>query len=54
MKVVQLDINGKEIKTWNSVREIQRELGFHTDKIFKCLRGKRKTYKNYQWKYFEE
>lgn len=54
MKVVQLDINGKEIKKWNSVREIQKELGFHTDKIFKCLKGKRKTYKNYIWKYCEE
>lgn len=54
MKVIQLDINENEIKTWNSVREIQRELGFHTDKIFKCLKGKRKTYKNYIWKYCKE
>ena len=54
MKVVQFDLRGRKIKTWNSVREIRRELGFHTWKIFECLKGKRCTYKNYIWKYEEE
>lgn len=39
------------IKTWDSIMQIERELGFRENHICECCNGKRKTAHNYIWKY---
>jgi hypothetical protein len=52
-KIHQIDPKtGELIKTWNSTREPQRELGISN--ISKVCKGQRKTMGGYIWKYAEE
>lgn len=50
-KVIQFDLNGNEIKTWYSVVDIERELGFNQAAISHCCNGKTKTSNGFIWKY---
>lgn len=51
-KVEQIDANtGDVVKTWTSLREIERELGFAHGNIYACCTGKRKTRGGYLWRY---
>ena len=49
--IMQLDLNGDIIRRYPSVMQAQRETGFSNGWIGDCLRGRRKTYKGYLWKY---
>lgn len=42
---------GNVIKTWSTVRDVQKELGFNSGDIFKCCRGEQKTSKGFIWKF---
>jgi len=42
------------IKIWQSIAEVQRQLGFSQGNISETARGKRKTAYGYIWKYVEE
>ena len=42
------------IKTWDSLKEIESELGFYCSNIVKCCQGKINTYKGYIWRYNDE
>lgn len=42
---------GKLVKKWYSVSDIQRELGFNVGSISMCANGKRKTCGGFIWKY---
>lgn len=49
--VNQYDLNGKLIKSWNSIREAGRILDIDSSSIAKCCKGFYKTSKNYVWRY---
>jgi hypothetical protein len=50
-KVIQKDINGNFIKIWDSVMDIERELGYKSGAISNCCLGKCKTSGNFIWNY---
>lgn len=49
--ILQVTKQGKIIHKWNSVREVERELGFNRSNIIKCCKGKLKLAYGYVWKY---
>lgn len=51
VSVNQYDLKGKLIKTWNCMRDIQRELGFEHTNISRCCRNKQKTAYGFIWRY---
>ena len=55
-KVNQYDLNGVFIKTWDSMMDVERELGYNHSLISACCGHKRrmKTYKGFIWKYDKE
>lgn len=51
-KVNQYDLEGNFIRTWPSISEIQRELGFKTNSsIIQCCKGKYKQSYGFKWQY---
>jgi hypothetical protein len=52
-KIRQLSLNGKQIKIFNSIGEIKRELGFNSFGIIKCCKKEKKynTAYKYKWEY---
>lgn len=53
-KVVQLDLNRKFIKIWESTGEIKRELGIPKQSISSCCNHKNKQTHNYIFMWLEE
>lgn len=53
-EVGQYSLNGDLIKTFSSVREVQRVLGFEVSQISRACNGIQKTSKGYIWKYIME
>ena len=53
-KVIQYDLQGNLIKTWDSIMDIQRESNINNRSICSCCKGKRKTAGGYMWRYKEE
>lgn len=49
--ILQYDLEGKFIKEWPSAKEVERQLGFASTNIAKCLKGKYKQAYGYIWKY---
>ena len=49
--VNQYDLNGRFIKKWNGVREIQRILGYSSGALCDCCKGRQKTAYGYKWEY---
>ena len=49
--ISQFTLDDKFVKTWDSAREVQNELGFCESNINKCLKGNIKTAYGYKWKY---
>ena len=52
--VGQYTREGELIKVWQSVSEVQRQLGFTKQNISQAARGKQKTAYGFVWKYVEE
>ena len=50
-KVYQYDLQNNLIKTWDSVRQIERELKLEANKIYACCNYKIENYSNFIWKY---
>lgn len=50
-QVEQYDLSGNLIKTWKSLMEIQRQLGYLISTISKCCNGIYKQAYGYIWKY---
>lgn len=46
-----LDINGKFITSYSSIGLMCKELNLQTSNVVKCLKGERKSHKNYKFKY---
>lgn len=49
--VLQYSINGKFIRKWNSIKDIELELGIAHQSIVACCKGRIKTSHGYIWKY---
>lgn len=49
--VIQLNNNDGVIKEWNSLSEIQRELGYNKSNILKACNGKYKQAYGFKWQY---
>lgn len=52
-KVNQYDLNGNFIKTWNSIIDIEKELGYFKGNIWKNLNNKISMAYGYKWKYYD-
>lgn len=50
-KIDQYDINGNFIKTWESISNIEKDLGILGTHISRVCKGKRKTTGGYIFKY---
>lgn len=50
-KINQYNKEGNFIKKWNSIRDIERELGISNVAITHCCKGQTKTSGGYIWKY---
>lgn len=53
-KINQYSKEGSLVKTWNSARDVYRELGFNVSHISSCALGKRKSASGYIWRFPEE
>lgn len=49
--VNQLTKSGKLLKTWDSISDVHRELGFTISNISAICRGKGRTYKGFKWEF---
>lgn len=54
IKVVQLSLDGKLIKIWDSIGEASRNLGCDNSSISKCCRGKYSQHKGFKFMYYED
>jgi hypothetical protein len=50
-KIIQLTLDDKKIKIWESIAEARRE--YKNNHICECCSGKIKTAAGYKWKYYE-
>ena len=54
IKIVQLSLDGKLIKIWDSIGEASRNLGCDNSSISKCCRGKYSQHKGFKFMYYED
>lgn len=52
-KVIQLDMQGEELKVWNSIKEASVNLNIDRSSISACCRGRYITVGGFKWKYKE-
>lgn len=52
-KILQLNIDGTLVRTWDCMNEASRELGINLTSIWKCCKNKQKTAGGFKWKYVE-
>lgn len=52
-QIIQKNLNGEIIQTWDYMTKITEELGFDYTNISKCCAGKLKTANGYKWEYKE-
>lgn len=50
ISIIQLDLQGNEIKEWKSAAEAANDLGLNSSHISTCCCGKRKSTGGYLWK----
>lgn len=48
-EIIQYDLDGNYLKTWESGQEIKRVLGYNATAVSECCRNIRKTYKKSIW-----
>ena len=51
--ILQFSLNGEFIRKWESIKDIETDLGFCHSLISNYLNGKRKTAYGYIWKYYD-
>lgn len=52
-KIVQMTLSDEIIKFWDSISEVERELGFKNSCIVSNLKGRSKSSYGFKWKYYE-
>lgn len=53
-RIDQYSLDGTHLKTWSSIKEAANSLGYTSQTISNCLRGKVATAHGFVWKYFVE
>lgn len=53
-KIKQYDLQGNFIKTWNSAKEIEKNLNIHNSQICRCCKNHKSTARGYIWEYEKE
>lgn len=53
-KVIQLTLNKEFIKEWDSIRDIEKQLGLNHSNISACCLGKRNHVNRFKWMYKED
>jgi hypothetical protein len=49
--ILQIDMNGKVVKKWDSLRQAQIKGGFHRGHIISCIIGEYNQHGGYKWMY---
>ncbi|HFI0937751.1 TPA: NUMOD4 domain-containing protein [Streptococcus suis] len=52
-RVIQMDLSGKVIKTFDSAIDAAKETGLKSQGIARAARGERKKYSGFKWKFLE-
>lgn len=52
--ILQITLDGKIVKEWQSARSIQKETGYFESGINKCCNKKCRTYKGFIWRYADD
>ena len=50
--IIQFTLTGELIKKWNSIRDVERELGIDNSSIIRCCKNRQKTAGGYIWRYY--
>lgn len=50
-RIIQKTLDNKVIKIWNSLIEIEKELGFYSTNILKCCKGLQQKGYKYKWEF---
>lgn len=50
--ILQFTKNGELVKKWDSIMDIERELGIRQPHVSSCCKGKRKTTGGFIWRYY--
>lgn len=50
-QVIQLTLNNEVVKTWDSMMDVQRKLGYYQSSISQCCKGRYKSAHGYKWVY---
>lgn len=53
VKIRQYSLDGEVIKDYDSLRGIERDLGFNNSSILRCCQGKQKTAYGFKWSYLD-
>lgn len=53
LPVIQMNLSGEFIKEWPSAKDAVVALGYKSDHICECCKGKRETSNGFRWKYKE-
>ena len=53
-KIEQYDLDGKYIKTWNCIRDVEEELNIKNNNLDHCLKKRNKTAGGFIWRYANE
>ena len=53
-KVIQYTMNGELIKIWESMSDIERDLGISVPYIVRVCKGQRKSTHGYKWSYYNK
>lgn len=51
--ILQYTLEGEFVREWESINQVERELGFSNQNISRCCCGKRKTAYDFIWKHKE-
>lgn len=54
IEIVQLTLDGQFIKKWDSISDVQRELGISNPSIVHCLKGITRSAGGYRWMYYSD
>lgn len=54
LSIVQLNADNSFVKKFDSIRDVERFLGYDSSQICKVLKGKRKQAYGYKWKYAKD
>lgn len=52
-KVNQYDMQGNFIKTWDSIKDVERELNINNSNISSCCNGKKGSAGGFKWKHYK-